>query len=270
MGTTYLNLARPPYQTNRLPGITAGTELSMSTTRMIPDVSIVASDIQLYVFGATQTCEGGTSASVGLWAGMAALINGGPGLGGKVIGFANPTLYRLANGPNYLTYFNDPQNGNNNYYGVSPNAYHAQAGYDLATGLGTPKPDLIGGLAPPGQCSPGAALSVLVKGNTVTAFVPNGAWDEPNAGVRMVPLEILSGLPGAASDVTGVTDVVNTCSVNSGANPPQVVCSGNNNNIYLINGNTGALIGPAAFRLVRRPGLKRSHCSDRKIGMEGA
>ena len=131
-------------------------------------------------------CAGGTSASVGLWAGVAAVLNGAAP-GGKLIGFANPTLYRLAfTVTSYGTYFHDVggavyANDNNQYNTTGLNNFHASTGYDLATGLGTPtagpshrRP------APPSQCHAGrrALHARQRRQQDVTAFVPNGSWGE--------------------------------------------------------------------------------------------
>lgn len=49
----------------------------------------------------------------------------------------NPTLYRLASGPNYGTYFYDVTTGNNQADPAIP-GYPATTGWDPVTGLGTP------------------------------------------------------------------------------------------------------------------------------------
>jgi len=73
---------------------------------------------------------GGTSLSAPLIAGMAALTDAYLATQCKAaMGWAAPTLYALANGPNYTTYFHDVITGSA--------GYPAGAGWDQATGWGS-------------------------------------------------------------------------------------------------------------------------------------
>ena len=89
------------------------------------------------------------------------------------------------------------------------------------------------------SCVPGASMSVLfgptdgtVK-NTVTAYVPNNAWDYTYGNtVDVVPLEGAATTPSMVS--TGLT--VNSCSSNS--NTLQTVCVDNNQGVYVIKGSS--------------------------------
>jgi subtilase family serine protease len=81
---------------------------------------------------------GGTSASAPCWAGVIALANQ---LEGSSLGFIQPALYQLRGQG-----LNDITKGDNSFGGVP--GYQAQAGYDLASGWGSPLvdqliPDLI-------------------------------------------------------------------------------------------------------------------------------
>jgi subtilase family serine protease len=77
---------------------------------------------------------GGTSAGAPQWAGIGALANQAAG---RPLGFLNPRLYKLAkHKAAYRTSFHDVTRGNNAFYG---RGYRAKKGYDLPTGLGTPK-----------------------------------------------------------------------------------------------------------------------------------
>ena len=125
--------------------------------RNIPDVSMVATNIEsiatTVIHGVTTTGvifkTAGTSCSTPLWAGFTALINEeaysavkGP------MGFMNPFLYNLAsNATTYANDFNDIQTGNNNSSGSG--LYPAVKGYDLATGLGSPKCNMLTDLIAP-------------------------------------------------------------------------------------------------------------------------
>ena len=86
-----------------------------SNARMIPDVSLVATDLGIVLNGGA-ACSGGTSASAPLWAAFTALINQangvGSGSGRSPIGFLNPTLYHFASAS--AANFNDIADGSNN------------------------------------------------------------------------------------------------------------------------------------------------------------
>ncbi|HET6877407.1 MAG TPA: S53 family peptidase [Jatrophihabitans sp.] len=77
---------------------------------------------------------GGTSSSAPQWAALVAIADQ---MAGHGLGLINPTLYSLASGPNYSTYFYDVTTGNNQ---TDPNipGYPATTGWDPVTGLGTP------------------------------------------------------------------------------------------------------------------------------------
>jgi kumamolisin len=82
--------------------------------RMIPDVSLVATDFGIVIDGGS-FCAIGTSGAAPLWAGFTALINEANGVGSPSsaapIGFLNPTLYQVASAG--TTNFNDIADGSN-------------------------------------------------------------------------------------------------------------------------------------------------------------
>lgn len=126
--------ARPPWQTG------PGTDNSYSAAkkgRMVPDVSADADPNTGYAvhvvnsrFLAEDNEYGGTSAATPVWAGLTALLDASLN---ERIGFFNPTLYALGAQADSLPSppFHDVTTGNNLYY-------PATAGYDLATGWGSP------------------------------------------------------------------------------------------------------------------------------------
>ncbi len=131
-------------------GITSANPQVSSTYRNIPDVAFLADDIYIYTQDGLQTLEAGTSAAAPLWAGFTALLNQqSESTGGGTVGFANPTLYSLAGypGPYSGAYFNNINDGSNNNYSGS-GLYTALAGYNLTTGLGSPKCAMIIGPTP--------------------------------------------------------------------------------------------------------------------------
>jgi len=99
-----------------------------------------------YFTGGTRSLGsvGGTRVAAPLWAGFTALLDQ-MSLQNKsgLMGFLNPTLYDIGltrgetgNSDLYDSCFHDIQQGNNGIFLVVP-------GYDLATGLGSPKAGLI-------------------------------------------------------------------------------------------------------------------------------
>ena len=65
------------------------------------------------------------------------MANASPACTAIDIGFVNPLLYQLA-GTDYAKYFNDITTGNNDANDDNGGLYPATAGYDMATGLGSP------------------------------------------------------------------------------------------------------------------------------------
>ncbi len=120
-------------------GINMSANLGSSTMRNIPDVACLA-DVQVWVvvFNGEQGEVGGTSVATPLWAGFAALANQqAAASGGPRLGFLNPALYAIGQGPGYASALHDITTGNNTN-SSSQNKFFAAAGYDLCTGWGTP------------------------------------------------------------------------------------------------------------------------------------
>jgi hypothetical protein len=111
--------------------------------REVPDVSASADPELGYpiyfndpVDGPDWYGFGGTSAAAPTWASFIALVDSAcPG--GRV-GFINPALYQLGSD------FNDITVGNNDYTADNGGSYPARAGYDLASGLGSPRAAALG------------------------------------------------------------------------------------------------------------------------------
>ena len=66
-----------------------------------------------------------------------ALADASPRCAGSPLGYAGPALYRAAGGA-YASDFNDVITGNNDFTGTNNGSYTARAGYDEASGLGSP------------------------------------------------------------------------------------------------------------------------------------
>jgi kumamolisin len=137
---------RPGFQ--RAPGL--GPQLQQGDpTRLSPDVAAMASFTPgLATFdkdGGGWGVGGGTSAATPLTAAIVALVLEQERAAGRApLGSLAPLLYELARGPGYSSVFFDVTQGTssrtpNSALGQSPAGGAAQAGYDLATGLGSLK-----------------------------------------------------------------------------------------------------------------------------------
>jgi subtilase family serine protease len=151
------SFAMPSYQQGAATGLNVVGPLSSGATcgsptfcRQVPDVSALAATVNGetgYVIHAEDRWEtnGGTSAAAPLWAAVATLVNASPTCGGHTIGFANPALYAIAADPSsYAASFRDVTTARpggkpttNIFDPAQP--YPAGPGYDMASGLGTPR-----------------------------------------------------------------------------------------------------------------------------------
>jgi kumamolisin len=131
------DISIPAWQTAAIAAFNSRSNSHGSTfLRNSPDVSGEA-NFDFYVCADQQACTenryGGTSFAAPMWAGYMALVNQQAALLGQTpLGFLNPTLYTLGNagGNGYAAAFHDISAGSN--------GFAAEAGYDLATGWGTP------------------------------------------------------------------------------------------------------------------------------------
>ncbi len=129
-------------------GVNMALNQGSVSNRNIPDVALTATNIFITANNGEIGSFFGTSCSAPLWAGFAALINEQAANSNlPPVGFLNPALYALGQGPNYGLCFHDITAGSNAFSG-SPSNYFATPGYDLCTGWGTPSgSNLINALA---------------------------------------------------------------------------------------------------------------------------
>jgi hypothetical protein len=223
-----------------------------STCRETPDVSAQADEftgaITVYFEGQWLTF-GGTSSATPLWAAMLTDINASKActLSGQV-GFANPALYAVASVPSeYAASFNDVKVGDNDNFGATDGLFPATRGYDMASGLGTPRITGAGGAkglayylcdnAPAGGkptvtgISPPAVSATTASPVTITgsgfetgstpdvAGVQVGAVSLPTADITVnsptsititSPLGTAEAATGAGTDGSGTFDVTVT------------------------------------------------------------
>jgi hypothetical protein len=154
-----------------------GAKSGGAPCREVPDVSAQASPVTggfpTFTDGVWQIW-GGTSLSSPTWAGILATINSTPTcMAGGGVGFVSPALYAIASVPSeYAASFNDITLGNNDNFGAADGLYPATTGYDMASGLGSPKVTGPGGAPGLGSylCAPPAAAAPRVTNLSPSAI----------------------------------------------------------------------------------------------------
>jgi len=142
-------LSAPPTLNVSEPAAQPQCHIAGGNCREVPDVSADADPATGYLiyFNGSDTMKrypsgwqgtGGTSGAAPVWAALFALADAQPACAGAPIGFANPTLYSAA-GQAQASYFNDVTTGSNDLLNNTGTLYSAGPGYDMASGLGTPK-----------------------------------------------------------------------------------------------------------------------------------
>jgi len=145
----------PAYQSQAPSSLKVANSLSSGSPchtsgfcREVPDVSANADPNTGYIFfyngngsvadtPAGWQAIGGTSTATPLWAAALALADASSACDKIPLGFINPALYKLA-GWSQSAYFHDVTSGTDDYTGLGLGKYPATAGYDMATGLGSP------------------------------------------------------------------------------------------------------------------------------------
>ncbi len=96
-------------------------------SRGVPDVALDAGTAVAIILRGADVGVRGTSVGTPIWAGIATVLDQSAG---GALGFLDPQLYRILNGPDYLLDFHDITAGSN--------GYSAGVGWDPVTGIGTP------------------------------------------------------------------------------------------------------------------------------------
>jgi uncharacterized repeat protein (TIGR03803 family) len=152
-------------------GINMTSNGGSTTMRNMPDVAMVADNLQIWLDGQWGG-SGGTSAAAPLWAAFAALVNQAAQADGQPpAGFLNPALYSLGRSAAYQTLFHDIVTGNSET-SASPEQYKALPGYDLCTGWGSPRAALIDALAFPEPLRIAPAFALVFTGPAGGPFSP--------------------------------------------------------------------------------------------------
>jgi hypothetical protein len=217
-----------------LPAATAQTPC-----RTVPDVSAQADEytgsITVYqrAYGGWTT-YGGTSSSAPTWAGLLADINASGTCRANPatrqgVGFASPLLYAVASNPAaYKASFNDIRLGSNDVDGVDNGlVFPAAKGYDLASGLGSPRltsarggaglayylckygapatRPIVTGLSPAVLPATGGQVTITgrgfeIDGSPAVAGIQVGTWHVPSADFTVTSGTTISATFPAAAD----------------------------------------------------------------------
>ncbi len=258
-----------------VPGATTSTPC-----RLTPDVAAQADQFTgaVTVFTVTfgWTTFGGTSSSAPLWAGMLADVNASATCKAHTatangVGFVSPLLYAVAsNSSQYAASFNDITTGNNDIFGLdNGQVFPATKGYDLTTGLGSPR--LTGANGAPGLafylCNAGGAVARPVvsnlnpsQGSTAggekITVVGSNFESAGSPAVSSVQVGVAQ-VSGSGFKVTGPTTLtltmppgVQTIPPPPGSRPPQSGAGPANVVVTLKNGQSSATSPASSFQYV--------------------
>ncbi len=187
ISTTY---SIPSYQQ----GISMAASGGSSKMRNFPDVATLA-DPQTYLIvdNGQAWVIGGTSQATPLWAGFVALANQQAASNGlPSLGFLNPSIYSIAASGSYSSDFHDIRTGSN--------GFNAVAGYDLATGWGSPvgQPlinDLVGAESGKFTISSSSGALTVTRGSAVSATLTVSGGANLKNSVALT----VSGLPNGVT-----------------------------------------------------------------------
>jgi hypothetical protein len=141
---------------------------------------------------------------------MLADIDSTPACAAHGVGFASPALYAIASVPaEYKASFNDIAVGSNDEYGANDGLYPATKGYDMVTGLGSPRvtgPGGVRGLAYY-LCTPPATARPIVSSISPQVISSAAGSGTGSAGAPVTLTITGSHFESAAGapDVAGVT-----------------------------------------------------------------
>jgi len=185
---------------------------SVPPCREVPDVTLAAdenhgSSFYEASYGGWSTI-GGTSTATPMWAAISADIASSASCShlphnsvtaARDLGFIAPALYETAASASASADFNDITSGSNDVYGLHK-GYPATAGYDLASGIGSP---IVTGAA--GQAGLGAALCGLLGPSVKPAGAVTVTSLSPSSGnVAGGTTVVVKGVGFGAGTVTGV------------------------------------------------------------------
>jgi hypothetical protein len=268
---------------------TAPAGVSNEACRLEPDVSAQADEFTgaVTIFstefngdgpgGSGWITIGGTSSATPIWAGLLADINASASCKASTsttngVGFALPGLYAVASNPTqYAASFNDITQGNNDVNGFDNGlVFPARPGFDLASGLGSPRltdangtaglafylcSNAAGAGSPPSVTGLTPASGSVAGGETVTV---SGAGFKANGTVKVAGVQVgTDNLPAADFTVSGAGTMTITIPPASQTLPPGTASDGGGAVqivVTLQNGQSSATSAASTFQYVDTSG----------------
>lgn len=251
-GGVSTNYAIPSYQQ----GINMKALGGSTTMRNIPDVALTAAPQMFLIANDGYGYEiGGTSAAAPLWAGFIALSNQQAASNGKPpAGFLNPAIYALGASSNYSSDMHDITTGSNGFAAV--------AGYDLATGWGTPNGKaLINTLTSSTTSTPSFTLSAtpasvsMQTGTSVTATIQVTAQNGFSGSVALSASGLPSGVTATfgAISASGASLMTLTASSTAAASTATVTVTGKSGTLSATVAIPLTVTLPAGFSFTASP-----------------
>ena len=246
--------------------------------RTVPDVTAFADEntgITIYLDGQWLTI-GGTSSSTPLWAAMLAEVNASPTCQSSAwtkrgVGFVTPLLYGVAANPtDYASGFHDVTKGNNDIFNKTSGHFKALAGYDLASGLGSPEltaapnvvgPGLAASLCAAAIATPTAKVSSIMptsgSASGGTHFVIKGSGFKPGGTSEVLQVSFGTS-PAASFDVVSNTEITGTTSTETTPTTNSILNGVTDHSgsvlVSLTTTDRGVAIGPTFHYVVQHAG----------------
>ena len=177
------------------PSWQVGPGVDLTLGRQVPDLSVMASPAtgMLAYYAGAWRAFGGTSIGAPLMAGLLAV--GSQACSVQRLGFLNPRLYQMGIAG---VGFNDVTTGSNDIYAMG--GYSATANYDMASGLGTPKPSqFLPALCAQNQSATSTSYATGAAAKWTFNYTSSGADLVGGRDVIRITGVVNAGLPTSAS-----------------------------------------------------------------------
>jgi len=188
-------------------GISMAANHGSTTMRNMPDVALTGDNVFVVYDNGSEGGFGGTSCASPLWAGFMALVNQQAAAHSKPsVGFLAPTVYAIAKTANYANCFHDIVLGDNTWPG-SPTNFFAVSGYDLCTGLGTPKgANLINALVPTARNGFLTVNVVPLSGSALLQATAQQVFVTVNDVYAVTNATVTGTIPGVVTNLAFLED----------------------------------------------------------------
>ena len=225
-------------------GVSMVANQGSTTMRNVPDVAMLGDDVWVIYGNGITNAFVGTSVATPLWAAFTALVNQQAAASSRpAVGFINPAVYAIGEGPNYTSDFHDITTGNN-FWSSSPSKFAATSGYDLCTGWGTPNgSSMIVALATPDPLGILPGTGFIASGPVGGPFnVTSQIFSLTNSGgtsLNWALLGVPSWLNTSSGGGTLASGAVTTVNVNLNSTASNLVAGIYSTNLIFTNLTSG-------------------------------